>query len=199
MTNMTRDQYLIGRTTAHIALSVCQVPVFERRVDADFVVAVRERQHLAMGQAESPVFLIVRRAVRDPVRSIGKRKQVRLEFAQWHGRVHRRTVIQDVQVALPKVHDPLPIRTLDIGIANIPLFRYGPVEHRGTSWDLNDLQLNTVLDQGQCPPDAVTRDVPTNRVSSAVKRCNSRPISVRSVCSSSLSRCMPLTPSSDMC
>src|SRR5690242_6976994 len=98
-----------------------------------------------MGQAESPVFLVIRRAVRDPIRMLGKRKQVRPKCAQWHSRVHRRTVIQDVQVALSKVHDPLPVRPLNIGIANIPLFRYGPVEDRGPSWYLSDLQRNAVL------------------------------------------------------
>ena len=76
---MTRDQHLVGRATAQIILSVGQVPVFERRVDADLVIAVHECQHLGMGQAESPVFLVVRRAVRDPVWTLRKRKQVRLE------------------------------------------------------------------------------------------------------------------------
>ena len=72
--------------------------------------------------------------------------------------------MQDVQIALPKVHDPLPVRTLDIGIANIPLLRDRPVEDCGPSWDLNDLQRNAVLDQGQGLSDAVTRDAPADRV-----------------------------------
>ena len=76
---MARDQYLVGRTPGQIALSVCQVPIFKSEIDAHLVVAILERQHLVVGQAESPVFLVVRSSVRNPVRMIGKREQVRLQ------------------------------------------------------------------------------------------------------------------------
>ena len=36
---------------------------------------------------------------------IGKRKQMRPQFAQRHRPVHRRAVVQDVQIALLKVYD----------------------------------------------------------------------------------------------
>ena len=58
----------------------------------------------------------------------GNREQMRLEFAQRHRRMHRRAVIQHVQVALLKIHDALPLGILDIGVSNIPFFGHGPVE-----------------------------------------------------------------------
>ena len=69
---MTRDQDLVGGTAGQIALSVGQVPVFQSGVDAHLVVALLERQHLIMREAKSPVFLVVRSSVRDPVRCSGR-------------------------------------------------------------------------------------------------------------------------------
>ena len=81
---MTRDQNLVGGATAYIVLSVCQISVCESGVDAYFVVTVLQRQHLIMGETKPPVFPVVRRSVRDPVRMLGKRMQVWLQFTQWH-------------------------------------------------------------------------------------------------------------------
>ena len=90
---------------------------------------------------------------------------MRLEFAQRHGRMHRRTVVQDVQVALLEVDNPLPVAILYIGISNIPLFRYGPIEDRQFPWALQKVCSGIrSLDQSQSPPDSVAGDAPADRV-----------------------------------
>src|SRR5215470_15809442 len=114
MTGMTRNQNLVRRAPRQTALSIGQVAILESRVDAYLVVAVLKRQHLVMGKAKSPVFLVVRRSVRYPVRMLWNREQMRPEIAQRHGRVHGGAVIHDVQVALLKVHKPLSAGISDI-------------------------------------------------------------------------------------
>ena len=95
---------------------------------------------------------------------LGKREQMGLEFVQRHGRVHRGAVVQDVQVAVPKIDDPLAAAILYICIPNIPLFRDGPIEDWGSGWHFGDLQRNSVLDQRQGLPDAIAGDAAADRI-----------------------------------
>ena len=163
---MTRDQNLVGRAAGQVVLSICQVPVFQRRVDTNFVRAVLERQHLVVRKAKSPVLLVVGRPIRDPVRIFRKREEMRLEFAERHGCMHRNTVVHDVQVALLEVDNPPSARVLYIGVSNIPFLRYGPIEDLGSCRHFTELQRYPVLDQGQSAADAVTGDASANGVKS---------------------------------
>ncbi len=95
---------------------------------------------------------------------LGNSEQVRSQIAEAHGGVHGDAVIQNMQVTLPKVHNPLPVRRLDISISNVPLFRDGPVEDRRARRHLNRLQRNPVCDQSQCPPDAIAGDASADGV-----------------------------------
>jgi hypothetical protein len=78
--------------------------------------------------------------------------------------MHRRTVIHRVQVALLKVHDPLPVRPFDIGISNVPFFRHSPVKDWSLRWYLEGLQRNPILNHGESPPDAVAGEAPADRI-----------------------------------
>ena len=55
--------------------SVGEVAVGERRIDADLVLAVRERIQRFVAQAKPPVFLVERVAVGDPRGAVGQRIQ----------------------------------------------------------------------------------------------------------------------------
>jgi len=72
VTGVARDEYFIGGAPRQITLAVCQLTVLERCVDEDLVVPILKRQKLIVGQTESPVFLIVGRAVRNPAGLLGE-------------------------------------------------------------------------------------------------------------------------------
>jgi hypothetical protein len=78
--------------------------------------------------------------------------------------MHRGAVIQDMQAVLLKVHDPLPIRSLDVRIPDIPLSRYGPVEDRSPSRYFRQLKLDLPLNQTQSLADSISGDASTDRV-----------------------------------
>src|SRR5580700_1639495 len=145
MACMTGDQNLLRRMPSQITLSVRQAPIFEAGVDAYLVVAVLKRQHLVMGKTKPPLFLVVRRSVRDPIGMRRNREQVRPDIAQRHGCMHRKAVIHHVQVALLKVDNAPSIRRLDKGISNVPLFGHGPVEDWRPRWYMEDLQRYPIL------------------------------------------------------
>jgi hypothetical protein len=89
VTRVARDQHLVGRAPGEDALAVGQVARLERRVDADLILVLRQRDHVAMAQAESPVRLVVGRAVGDPVGMLGQRVEMWLQLRQRHARAHR--------------------------------------------------------------------------------------------------------------
>src|SRR6266849_526026 len=86
------------------------------------------------------------------------------EFAERHRRAHWRTVVQDVEVAVLEVHNPLPAPVLDVSILNVPLFRNCPIEDGCSRRYVEGLQRNLVLDHGQGPTDSVAGNAPANRV-----------------------------------
>ena len=54
---------------------------------------------LALAQAKSPRFLVIRGTVRDPIRCFGKSEQVRPQFSQRHCSAHRDAIIQHMKVS----------------------------------------------------------------------------------------------------
>src|SRR5215469_8136679 len=85
------------------------------------------------------------------------------EVAQRHGRMHWRTVAQDVQVRFLEVHNPPSARQSDIRVSNVPFLGDSPVENRGSRRHLGDLQVNSLLDHRKRAPDSVAGDASTNR------------------------------------
>src|SRR6266849_6020505 len=87
-----------------------------------------------------------------------------VEFAELHRRAHWCAVVQDVQVAVLEVYNPLAALVFDIGISNVPLFGYGPIEDSRSRRYLEGPQRNPLLDHGQGPTESVSGNAPANRV-----------------------------------
>ena len=68
MTDVARKQDFVLAFTWEIELSVGQVAVFQRRVDADVVLRIRQCRGLLGADAKSPGLRVVRGLIRDPVR-----------------------------------------------------------------------------------------------------------------------------------
>ena len=161
---MAGNQNLVRRLSRQIVLSVCQVAVYQGGIDAHFVIAIFQSQHLIVRQTESPVLLVVRGAVRDPIRMFGNREQMRLEFGQRHGRMDRGAVVQHMQVGLPEINNPVPLGIFYICVANVPFFGNGPIKNCGSRWHLSGFQRNPLLDHGQSLPEPVARDAAADRI-----------------------------------
>ena len=86
-------------------------------------------------KAEAPGLAVIRRAVRNPVRSLRQGKKVRSEFSERHSSVNGDAVIQHVKTALVEIHNPFPCDILDVGVPDIPFLRNCPVEHLGSTRD----------------------------------------------------------------
>src|SRR5262249_1388574 len=136
--------------------------IFERGVDANLVVTIFKGQHLIMRQAESPVFLVVRSSIGNPLRMIRDGKEVGPYFSKGHGCVNRDAVIQDVQAGLPKVYNALPPAILYICVPDIPFAGYRPIENSGSGWHLEELQRQPFFNRSQCLPNPVTSDAPAD-------------------------------------
>ena len=58
----------------------------------------------------------------------------------------------------------LAVGILNVRVADIPLFWYGPIEDWGARRHFDTLQRNAFLDQRQRLTDAVASDAPANRI-----------------------------------
>ena len=147
-----------------IVLSVGQVAVFQRRVDATSYSASVKRRQLLGADAESPGLFVVRRLVRDPVRMLRQRVQVLSQLRQRDPLANRNAVAHDVQVGLPKVDDPVAVQILDPRIADVPLARHGPIKYLRAGRHLVNGQWQALLDVAERVPHAVSGDAATDRI-----------------------------------
>src|SRR5262249_34347499 len=113
--------------------------------------------------AKAPGLLVVRRAIRNPVRTRGKAEQMRLQRVQRHHLVHRGAVIDDVQVRVREIDDLFAVHTLDPRIADVPLSRDRPVENACSGRHLVQGEWNLALEPGERLADAVAGDAAADR------------------------------------
>ncbi len=161
---MARDQDLLVRPAADDAFAVRQAAGREARVDADLVLAFRERLELPVRQAEPPVLLVVRGPVRNPVGPIRQRMEPRPQLLERQPRPDGNAVVDHVEVAALEVHHPPAVLVLDVRVPDVPLVWDRPVEHPGSARHLVDLERDLPAEAGEGPADAVARDAPTDRV-----------------------------------
>ena len=86
-----------------------------------------------------------------------------LQLGQRHPCVHRNAVADDVEVAVREVDDAAPGGILDVGVADVPFLRDGPVEDLGARRDLVELQGDPLADPAQGLADPVPGDAPADR------------------------------------
>ena len=82
MAHVGADHHLLGALPRQHQLPVGQLARLEGRVDDDLVRPLVHRPQLLVGEAEPPVPVVVRRPVRDPVRPVGQRVQMRTQLAR---------------------------------------------------------------------------------------------------------------------
>ena len=158
MADVGREQDLPLGVPRQEALAVGERAVRQGRVDADLVLPLRQRFQGAVRKAEPPGLLVIRRPVGDQVRLLRQGEQVFLQLREGHLLVNGHAVAEDVEVARLEVHHLAAGGVLDPGVADVPLLRHRPVEHRRAGRDLADLQGNALPDHRQRAADPVARD-----------------------------------------
>src|SRR5271168_1262255 len=93
-----------------------------------------------------------------------KREQVRLQVRERHGLVQRRGVIQNMQVAPLKINDLRPVWSFDIGVPDVPFFRYGPVEDRRSGGNFRDFEWNPAPNIFECLTNSLAGNASADRI-----------------------------------
>ena len=157
MADVARDDDLFGGRPRQQALSPGHRTVFERGVDEDLVLAVREGFKELVGQTEAPRLLVVRGAVGDQVRLLRQAVEAESQVAQRKPAVDRDAVADQVQAVVGEVDDPTARRVPDPRLARVPLSRHGPVEDGRAGGEFVGLQWDPAADPLQGGPNAVAR------------------------------------------
>ena len=161
---MTGDEDLVVGRTLQPVFAVGQASGLKGRVDADLVGLILQAFKLAVAEAKPPVFPVIRRTIRNPVRCIRQREQVRPEFAERHRLVHRDAVVQHVEVTPPEVDDAFAGRVLNVSVPDVPFLRNGPVEHGGAGGNLFQPQRDGPLKEPEALSQPIAGDAPAKRV-----------------------------------
>jgi hypothetical protein len=130
------NQYFIVGFTLDSELTVSEGTDLERRIDKDLVFIVFEGIRLSLSETEAPSFLVVGRAVRDPMGRIGKGEQMLSQLIESDFAVNGCAVVDDVKVALFEINDFDAFRIFDPGIADVPFLGDRPIERFGAGWNL---------------------------------------------------------------
>src|ERR1700723_49307 len=99
------------------------------RINANFIFVVRQCVQLPLRQAKSPSFLIVGRAIRNPIGGFRQSEQVLAELRKTHFLSYRNAVVHNVQIASSEIDNSCAAAVLDVSVTNVPFLRHNPVEN----------------------------------------------------------------------
>ena len=122
------------------------------RIDDDPIKPVGQTRHLAMGETKTPVFSVIGGPIRYPVRLIGQGVEMRAQLGERHDRIDWRAVLDDVEIAVRKVHNMPAVGARDVGVTDVPLARHGPVQDRRPRGNLIDRKRDIALDDAERLP-----------------------------------------------
>jgi hypothetical protein len=88
----------------------------------------------------------------------GEREQVLFQFRQRHPLADGNAVVDDVQIRLLEIYDPLASGVFHIGIADIPFFWHTPIKHQRAGGNFSQLKGNLPLEQPEALPEAIAGD-----------------------------------------
>ena len=116
-----------------------------------------------MAETESPVVVVIRRAVGDPVGVFWQRVKVRLQLGESHRLANRNAVADDMEVVASEIDNALSLAVSDEGVTDIPLPGDIPVENLCSGRYFMNIQRNVISEDSQRITKAVPRDTPANR------------------------------------
>jgi hypothetical protein len=84
--------------------------------------------------------------------------QMLFQFPKGKPPLNRNAVVDDVQIAVPKIDNAITARVLDVGILDIPFAWDSPVKHLDSARNLVELKRNSFSDSTQ----GLTKPIPGN-------------------------------------
>src|SRR5579862_757264 len=81
-----------------------------------------------------------------------------LQLFQTHRAMHGHTVIHHMQIMILEINDSFATRILNVGVADVPLSRNGPIEDRGARRYFMNRQRNLLLQSTHCLAKPVSSD-----------------------------------------
>src|SRR3954470_23444638 len=114
-------------------------------------------------QAETPRALVIRRAIWDHVRLLGKRVESLAQRREGKLCPYRLAVRDDVQRGASVVDDPRAVGGRDVCVADVPLVRHDPLEHPRAARDLDPRDRNLFLEDVEGGPHAFAREAAAQR------------------------------------
>lgn len=160
---MRRQQHLIFAGAGVIIFAVGKAPYRQARVDHRFIEPIRQGDQSVVRHAEAPGLVIGGLAIGNPIGLIGQGEDVLPQLGERQDRPDRRAVVQHMQVAVPKIDHALTGLVPDIGIADHPLGRDGPVEHLCSAWHFMNCQADFALQPPECFAHAFAGDGTADR------------------------------------
>ena len=142
MADVGREQDLLFGLARDHRLGIGQVPVLERRVDADLVLVRRaESAALRLGDAEAPGVRPVGGPRGNPVRPLGMSVQVLAQLRARHRLAHRRASSRR-RGGWSRAKSTMrsPAASAIQASPNVPFLRHDPVEDLRAARDLDDLE-----------------------------------------------------------
>ena len=117
-----------------------------------------------MVETKTPVILVVRGLVGDPVRMIRQGKQMLSQLLKRNGLIDRDAVVQNMEVRFLEINDLLPLFVLYVSIPDIPLPGDRPVEHPGPRRNFVGLERYMPLKYGHGLSKSIPCYTPADRV-----------------------------------
>src|SRR5438105_10038385 len=135
----------------------------------------RELIALLLRETESPPAIVIRRDVRNCVRLLRQRMQMRLELVESQPAIDRLRVSNEVKIVACKVDNAAAAFIVDVRASHVPFFRNRPIERSRSAWYFMNRQLGNQLRQiRERLPHTVACDASTDR-----KEIGSPPIHLR--------------------
>ena len=103
---MAGNQYFVVGCALKPELAVSEMARFQRRIDANFIFFVCKFFRLVVAEAKTPGFLVIRGAVRNPIRRLRQGEKVLSQFRKAHLLPYWHAVIDDMQIAFLKIDHP---------------------------------------------------------------------------------------------
>jgi hypothetical protein len=151
--HLSYGELVIEGQTDDTVLSSCHVCHPSLANDNLSGIAVATR----MGETKTPIFAIIRCAIRNPVRLIGQAVEMRVQLGKRHDRIDWQAVLDNVEVVGPEMHDARAVLARDISIADVPLARRGPIKEQSPLRNLIDSERDIKLEDRERLPHAAAK------------------------------------------
>ena len=158
------DQDLVPCPALEEELGICQEAVLQSGIDDNLVNPVLHVEKVVVAQAEAPILPVIRGSIGNPIGVGGQRVEMAFELSPGHRLSDGDAVANDMKIRPAEVDDSFSARVLDIGVADVPFLRNGPVENLFSRGDLMDFEGGVPFQDSQGLAETRAGDAPADGI-----------------------------------